>query len=430
MSHGPRTIPGELLETLHSLLIAGRWLLVAAETIVMLLLLITESLGQQADMALLFLFIYNVISLVIVHRVPIQRVPMTGLLFLDLLFVAAVAYPTGASQSPFLGQCYLIIFAGAMVYGLAGGVTVGTLSVLITSVLVIRDPAGLWEDVRDLAPYFLMTGVVTGLLVDRVRTWFERYQQSEARAREGELQAEATRREMELARSIQEAVLPAAPPRVPGLDIAARSTFAREVGGDFYLFLSDGERVGFAIGDVSGKGMPAALTATSIGHLLPWLQPLRDPCRALSELNRELTDHLPGHAFVTLTLVEADLLQGRVFLWSAGHPPPLLWRQKAAIVMEARVHNPLLGAFPGWEGCAEEWPLEPGDVLVLYSDGLSETRNDRGEEFEHCRAARALAEHAHESAEEILDALTEAVNRWGTPADDLTILICRRVPTG
>jgi Stage II sporulation protein E (SpoIIE) len=429
MARRPVTIPGELLETFQSLLIAGRWLLVVAETIVMLLLLITERLGQRAHMALLFLFLYNATSLVVVHRVPIRRLPVIGLLFLDLLFVAAVAHHTGGSQSPFLGQCYLIIFAAAFFYGLAGGVAVGVLSVLITSVLVIQTPAGLWEDVRDLAPYFLMTGAVTGFLVDRLRIWFERYQQSEAHSRERDLQAEATRREMELARSIQEAALPAAPPRVPGLDIAARSTFAREVGGDFYLFVTDGERVGLTIGDVSGKGMSAALTATSIGHLLPWLRPLRDPRRALSELNQELTERLPDQAFVTMTLAQADLMQGRVCLWTAGHPPALLWRHKSAQVVETRVQNPLLGVFPTWEGSAEEWPLEAGDALVLYSDGLIETRNARGEEFDLCRAASLLAQHAHESAEEIVDALTEAMHRWGTPTDDLTILVCRRIPT-
>jgi serine phosphatase RsbU (regulator of sigma subunit) len=146
-------------------------------------------------------------------------------------------------------------------------------------------------------------------------------------------------------------------------------------------------------------------------------------------LNQDLTERLPDQAFVTLTLVLADLSRGRVCVWSAGHPPALLWRAGGAEVVETRVQSPLLGVFPTWEGCAEELPMETGDVLLLYSDGLIETRNARGEEFDLSRAASVLAQHAHESAEEILDALTEAVNRWGTPADDLTILVCRRVPT-
>jgi hypothetical protein len=205
----------ELLDTFRGLVIGGRWLQVAAESIVSLLLLTSERLDTLAGGALLLLGAYNALSLAVVHRIPVRRVPIIGLLSLDLLFVGIASLETGSSQSPFLGQFYLIIFAAALFYGFAGGAVVGAVSALITTILAIVRPAGLWEDVRDLVPYFLVTGAYTGYLVARVRAWFTQYQESAARERDREIQAEAGRRDLELARSIQAAALPAAPPFTP-----------------------------------------------------------------------------------------------------------------------------------------------------------------------------------------------------------------------
>jgi hypothetical protein len=421
------SIPRELLYSFRSLLIGGRWLLVAAESTMTVLILVSECLSERTVLALLLLTLYNAVSLVVVHRGPLRHLTLSRLLSVDLLFVAIVSHGTGDSQSPFLGQCYLIIFAAALSYGFAGGMAAGVASALITAVLAYLRPAGLWEDIRDLVPYFLLAGAYSGFLMARMQVWFQQYQDGVARERQRELQAEATRREMELARSMQEAALPAAPPPVAGLDLAARSQFAREVGGDFYLFLTDEERVGLVIGDVSGHGIPAALTATSIGHLLPWLRPLEDPRQALDSLNQDLAERLPTDSFVTIMLAEVDRCPGRLRLWNAGHPPALLWRAQEARVVEARSCNPLLGVFPSWDGRPEEWPLLPGDLLALYSDGLVEVRDARGEPFGSARAAEVLARNAGGSADAIAAALIQAAMDWGAQSDDLTVLVCRCV---
>jgi sigma-B regulation protein RsbU (phosphoserine phosphatase) len=96
-------------------------------------------------------------------------------------------------------------------------------------------------------------------------------------------------------------------------------------------------------------------------------------------------------------------------------------------VVEAQIHDMPLGLLPTWEGLPEEWPLEPEDVLLLYSDGLVEVRNAEGELFDSFRAARVLAQNAESSAEAIVEALVQAANDWGPLTDDLTVVVCKRV---
>jgi hypothetical protein len=399
---------------------------VSTETIETLLLLAWEPLSRPAVFMLLLLGVYNLSSLFMVHRIRLDQPAVRALLALDLLFVTIVSYHTGGSQSPFLGQCYLVIFAAALCYGFVGGMLAGAASIVITLALVVTHPAGLWEDLRDFIPYFLVAGAFTGFLAERMRLWFHQYQESERRKHEIEVRELVARQEMELARVIQTAALSAIP-AVPQLDIAARLQFAREVGGDFYLVLEQHEKIGLVIGDVTGKGLPAALTATSINHLLPWLDPLRDARRALCQLNQDLVQRLPAGAFVTLTLVEADLGARSLRVWNAGHPPALLYRTASKGVVETQIFNPLLGVLPSWTGQPERWSLEPGDVLVLYSDGLLETRNTAGELFGTVRIAQVLAENISSSADQIAEALVQAATQWGAVTDDLTVVVCKRI---
>lgn len=425
-----RVLERNFLDDFQSLVIGSRWLLVAAETIEVLFQFLEHRrmLDPGGDLVLLLLCLYNAVTLVIVHRVPIRRLPMFALVALDLAFVGAAAVVTGAVNSPFLGQCFLIIFIASLFYGFKGGVVMGVLSSVMASLLVLPDPPDLIVHLRELVPFFLVAGVLNGSLVGHLERWFRRYRKSEAQARERDLETQVAMKEMELARSIQLAALPSVPPPIPGLDLACRSEFAQHVGGDFYMFLQNGERVQVVIGDVAGKGIPAALISNSIVHLLPWLNPLADPVAALRNLNQEMNERLPEDAFVTMTLAEISLVVGAVRVWAAGHPPALLWRAREGRVQTMRVFNPILGFFPDWEAHEEQWPFDEGDVLLLYSDGLIETRNADRKQFYMSQAAQALAESAGNSAEAIALHMVEAVNTWGVPTDDLTILVCKRVP--
>jgi hypothetical protein len=425
--------PEELLETFHKLLIAGRWLLVGAETAGTVLLL-PSNLGQGGLTALVLLFGYNALSLLLVHRVPMGRVPVPWLLALDVVFLAVVAHHTGGTASPFLGQYYLIILAAALFYGLSGGLVLGIVAGLASAALMPLAGAGTWEnlwhDLRNLAVYYVLIGAFTGYLVDRLKTWFGRYQEDHARLRQQEVQAALAHREMELARAMQGASLPAIPLSIPDLDVAVRLEFAAEVGGDFYLLLTDEDRVALVVGDVSGKGIPAALVSTTVAHLLPVLQPLRDPGLAFSRLNQDLTQRLPAVAFVTLVLAEVNAGAGSLRIWNAGHPPALLWRAREGRVLRAEQHNRLMGIFPDGKWEPDDLGLDTNDVLLLYSDGLIEASNSLGERYGDERVAEVLGRNAERSASAIVEALVSAVRQWGHLSDDLTILVCRRTPVG
>jgi sigma-B regulation protein RsbU (phosphoserine phosphatase) len=234
--------------------------------------------------------------------------------------------------------------------------------------------------------------------------------------------------ELDLAHSIQKAALPVHSPEVPGWDIAARYEFDREVGGDFYLYLTGENRLDVVVGDVAGKGVPAALTSTSISHLLPWLRKMEPVEKALADLNEALGERLPTDSFVTLVLAEISLTGGEIGLWNAGHPCALRWDASAAMVRRSLVHNPFLGVLDDWSGSAETWTLAPGEAVVLYTDGLVETRNAGGEEFGQVRCAAILERVADWPAAEIADAMLKEVKAFGRPHDDVTVLVCKRFP--
>jgi sigma-B regulation protein RsbU (phosphoserine phosphatase) len=391
-----------------------------------MLLLLSTPLSRGAYLAFALLFAYNAVSLALVSGRSLRRTPLALLFGIDLLMVTAVSWHTGGTDSPFPGQCYLIILSAALAYGASGAISAALASVVVIGALAASNPEGLLEDLRTLVPYLLVVGVFSGLLVERLRGWFRAYEEGQERLRAREAEAAAVERDMELARSIQMAALPLEPPRVAGLEICARGEYAAMVGGDFHLFLRDEGRVGLVVGDVCGKGLPAALVATSIGHLLPWLHPLRGVERALADLNEDLGARLPLGSFVTLCFVELDEATFEAEVWSAGHPPPLLCRTQATEVMEVPAAGAALGFVAQWEGTASRHRLLPGDVLLLYSDGVTEARNDARELFEVQRLAAALQREAHQPAAEIASRLLVAVRAWGTITDDATVLVCKR----
>jgi hypothetical protein len=231
---------------------------------------------------------------------------------------------------------------------------------------------------------------------------------------------------------MQKASLPALPPVVQGLDSAFLTRFAGEVGGDFLLFVAPEAEskteplLGITIGDITGKGIPAALGAIGIAHLLPWLRPLDDPCRALHDLNVDLCERLP-EAYSRLCP-----------LWrSAGRPcaSGLQGIRRPALEREGETcHRPgrhpwtrRSGYFPtGRRACGDRvghWRRPP--PVYRWCD---ETRNARGEQFTVDGIIKSLSRCGGASAAEIVQTLRQDVEAWGTPVDDMTLVVCRRVP--
>ncbi len=247
---------------------------------------------------------------------------------------------------------------------------------------------------------------------------------------EEHLEQERFERELQLAREIQQRFQPSAPPVVPGYELQGISFPSYQIGGDYYDFIRCGDnRLVVALGDVSGKGTSAALLMSSL-HAAVHAQVAS--CRPLTEtvgaVNRYLADNTPGNRFVTLFYAELDPLTGSLSFINAGHNPPIIAHEGGALEQLAAGGLPL-GIVPDFDYREGRTQLRPGDALVAYSDGVTESQNPAGEEFGTVRLQEVVARNLGRSAAGIRDKIEAALSSFaqGTPAgDDITLLIVKR----
>ena len=236
-------------------------------------------------------------------------------------------------------------------------------------------------------------------------------------------------RELQMAREIQESLLPRRMPQIPGYDIAARWQSAREVAGDFYdAFALSDDVMGLVIADVSDKGAPAALFMASTrsmirSHALAGYSPFE----TLSRTNDMIVGDATDGTFVTVyySLFRAG---GAGVHVNAGHNPPIIYRCSDGRVSFLPRGGRALGWFPQNPLKPVELKLDPGDVIVYYTDGLTDAENGSGENFGEQRLAQAVAECGRQSASQILGYLVNQVDDFcaGVPAfDDLTLCVVR-----
>ncbi len=246
---------------------------------------------------------------------------------------------------------------------------------------------------------------------------------------------ERLKMEMDIARRAQLRMLPRTVPRAKRLDIAALSEPAREVGGDYYDFVPlDGDRLGLAIGDVSGKGMPAALYMTMLkGFLQSHADTGAAPREVLSRINRKFYRTAEPNVFVTLLYGVIDLGKGTFTFARAGHHPVLVHRpsERTNYVLQPPGLGIGLEAGPVFDRTIRDecFRLQRGDAIVLYTDGLTEAHNGRREEFGEARVLELLKTHgANGSAEALLGRIREGYAAFvghAEPHDDLTCVVVR-----
>lgn len=238
--------------------------------------------------------------------------------------------------------------------------------------------------------------------------------------------------EFDVARRAQQQMLPDVSPDVPGFEIASVCRPAREVGGDLYDFIQfEGDRVGIVVADVSGKGVPASLYMTLTKGLLTSIaEATNDPGEILKEVNRHLYVACGKKMFVTLLLGIVDP-RSRTFSYArAGHNPPVWWRASSKETVFLRARGLGLGLNSGdvfnRALVVETIQLEPGDKLVLYSDGITEAMNRDREEYGEERLIALTARSAFLGAEQLRDAiLTDVSGFLGnvSPQDDQTLVV-------
>jgi len=236
--------------------------------------------------------------------------------------------------------------------------------------------------------------------------------------------------ELAQASEIQQSLLPPEAPKYEGYDLAGYNVACRTVGGDYYDFLQykDG-RLGLVVGDVSGKGLPAALLMSSLQARVQMLvETAPDPAFALTTLNRNLAARNPVGKFITFYYGLLDLNTGCLLYSNAGHNYPLLARAEGR-VEPLTGSGMVMGLFPDTQYQLRETRMDHGDLLALYSDGVTEARSITGEEFGEHGLATFLAAHRSEPCAEIVTALAQHVREWcgkSSFTDDFTVLLVRR----
>ena len=239
-------------------------------------------------------------------------------------------------------------------------------------------------------------------------------------------------RDLEAAREIQERLLPPVPARVAGFEAGAMLRSSTVVGGDFFDIVPMGDRIGVAVGDVSGKGIPAALLMVMVRTLLREIaRSLGEPAPVLAALNRSLCRDMPPSMFVTLVLAVLDEADpGRIVLASAGHPDPLAVRAAGAGVVAGLgdAAGTVLGVFEDSRFQQATLELGRGDTLVLLTDGILEAQEASGQR-PGVRAVLPLLERERDRPPPALArALCEDVLRRGGSRiqDDMTVFVLKR----
>jgi phosphoserine phosphatase RsbU/P len=252
-----------------------------------------------------------------------------------------------------------------------------------------------------------------------------------SRLNEVEEAERAMSKEMDQAAAIQKRLLPSASPVVVGLDIAGRTTACRTVGGDYYDFLKfpDG-RIAMLVGDVAGKGMPASLLMSSLQarvHVL--FEDGDNLAQKITRLNKSTCANCPDNRFITFFMTVLDPQTGELVYTNAGHNPPLLVRASGEFETLGG-GGMILGILPMATYSESRAEINVGDVLVLFSDGITEAPNPQGEEFGEERLASLVASVRNTPAVDIIEEIHKAVTKFteGAPAaDDITVVIARRV---
>ena len=244
------------------------------------------------------------------------------------------------------------------------------------------------------------------------------------------------KRDLEIARDIQRAMLPQEMVTGGGLEAYGFTRPANTVGGDFYdvLQMPDGRLV-IALGDVSGKGSPAALLmALTLAILRTLVDEGLGPAALAQRLNVQVARHAPGSRFVTMFLAVFDPVTGALHYVNAGQNPPILRRVNGALE-RLTSGGVALGMFDLSAYTAGDTWLAPGDVLVLYSDGITEAENKQGVFFDESGLEDVINRHWWEDAATLGKAIVTSVEGHATDtrlADDLTVLAVRRpmpIPT-
>lgn len=251
-----------------------------------------------------------------------------------------------------------------------------------------------------------------------------------AKLTEERIERERMERELELATEIQQRFQPSAPPNVPGYELQGISFACYEIGGDYYDFIprQNGNML-IALGDVSGKGTAAALLMSSL-HAAIHAQAAANSSlpESVKAVNKYLAINTPTNRFITFFVAELEPQSGEVQFINAGHNPPLVARADGSVI-ELESGGFPLGIMPMAEYELGKIKLEPGESIVVFSDGVSEAESVTGEEFGMERLTEVVRNNMHKSASGLRDKIEATLSAFTTTApanDDITLVLLKR----
>jgi len=247
------------------------------------------------------------------------------------------------------------------------------------------------------------------------------------------LQNTSMHKEMEIARQIQLSLLPAAPPLLTGIDCAGRCVPASHIGGDYYDIFPHGDTLDLVIADVSGHSVGSALIMVETRSVLRAQMPSLDgPAQVVAALNEILHDDLSrAELFITMSYLSYHRTSGMLRYSNAGHPPPLLYRPGEERFFELDAEGLILGVQRRVAFDEPVIQVEKRDLLLLYTDGITETENRSGELFGMQRLKGVLAREHHKPSTGIIDAVLDAVRAFTASAtfnDDISMLLLKFLP--
>jgi serine phosphatase RsbU (regulator of sigma subunit) len=261
---------------------------------------------------------------------------------------------------------------------------------------------------------------------DEVRQSLELRRRAHAEQLEAERRAA---REMEIAKQVQTRLFPQIKPEFGSVEYAGICLQARQVGGDYFDFLKLGpRRLGLIIGDVSGKGIAAALLMANLQASLRSQSALAfdQPEALLRSVNRLFYDNSTDNAFASLLFADYDDATRRLRYANCGHLSGLLLRRDGN-VEQLEPTATLLGLFSEWNCTMREQELSPGDVLALYTDGVTEACNEHGEEFGEQCLIELLRQHRELSCQDLVTTIVDGVQRFSSQEqrDDITAIVAK-----
>jgi sigma-B regulation protein RsbU (phosphoserine phosphatase) len=245
------------------------------------------------------------------------------------------------------------------------------------------------------------------------------------------LERELIGKQLETAKVVQSRLLPTRAPHLSGYDIAGICISADEIGGDYFDYIPLAHnRLGMAVADVSGHGIPSALVMTAFRALLRIkARGKSSPEKIADEINHLLPEFTGDNHYVTVLYAVLEPASGNLTYISCGHPPPILFRANGEVT-KLDQHNTALGIFQDLQYSEANTHLDEGDILVLYTDGVVELMNPNEEIFGITRLIEVIRENQHLSSNQVIGKVIDATqiySAYNGLLDDLTLVIVRRM---